>query len=190
MKNWKERLGALDCGIPSIFARDTQLRRSELTLMLGGLPRARAADVVNLYTWSAGVDTVKREVAAFEKETGLAVKYNNLPFAQYREAMITKFVGQAPVDALWVSDGWLPEWADAGWLAPIDAYPQLLKYNSDVQDFCTQSTRYKGHQYGMTYYTDYMNQVSTQPAVGFIGLGIMGGAMAARLAAAGYPLHD
>ncbi|WP_429469268.1 NAD(P)-dependent oxidoreductase [Paraburkholderia sp. WSM4175] len=34
-----------------------------------------------------------------------------------------------------------------------------------------------------------MNQVSTQPAVGFIGLGIMGGAMAARLAAAGYPLH-
>ncbi|MGF6970566.1 multiple sugar transport system substrate-binding protein [Paraburkholderia sp. WC7.3g] len=124
--------------------------------MLGGLPRARAADVVNLYTWSAGVDTVKREVAAFQKETGLAVNYNNLPFAQYREAMVTKFVGQAPVDALWVSDGWLPEWADAGWLAPIDAYPQLLKYNSDVQDFCTQSTRYKGHQYGMTYYTDYM----------------------------------
>jgi len=29
----------------------------------------------------------------------------------------------------------------------------------------------------------------TPPAVGFIGLGIMGGAMAARIAAAGYPLH-
>src|SRR6201747_2533582 len=70
--------------------------------------------------------------------------------------MVTKCGGQAPSDALWVSDGWLPEWADAGWLSPIDSYPQLLKYNSDVQDFCTESTRYKGHQYGMTYYADYM----------------------------------
>jgi 3-hydroxyisobutyrate dehydrogenase len=33
------------------------------------------------------------------------------------------------------------------------------------------------------------NQAVTLPSVGFIGLGIMGGAMAARLAAAGYPLH-
>jgi 3-hydroxyisobutyrate dehydrogenase len=34
-----------------------------------------------------------------------------------------------------------------------------------------------------------MTHPVTQPSVGFIGLGIMGGAMAARLAAAGYPLH-
>jgi 3-hydroxyisobutyrate dehydrogenase len=33
------------------------------------------------------------------------------------------------------------------------------------------------------------NQAVTLPRVGFIGLGIMGGAMAAQLAAAGYPLH-
>lgn len=34
-----------------------------------------------------------------------------------------------------------------------------------------------------------MTQAMTPPAVGFIGLGIMGGEMAARIAAAGYPLH-
>jgi 3-hydroxyisobutyrate dehydrogenase len=34
-----------------------------------------------------------------------------------------------------------------------------------------------------------MTQSSTKPAIGFIGLGIMGGSMASRLAAAGYPLH-
>lgn len=34
-----------------------------------------------------------------------------------------------------------------------------------------------------------MTQAMTLPAVGFIGLGIMGGAMAARIAAAGHPLH-
>lgn len=34
-----------------------------------------------------------------------------------------------------------------------------------------------------------MNQSASKPAVGFVGLGIMGASMAARLAAAGYPLH-
>lgn len=34
-----------------------------------------------------------------------------------------------------------------------------------------------------------MNQSASKPAVGFIGLGIMGASMAARLAAAGYSLH-
>ncbi|MGA3249478.1 MAG: NAD(P)-dependent oxidoreductase [Paraburkholderia sp.] len=34
-----------------------------------------------------------------------------------------------------------------------------------------------------------MTQSSTKPAIGFIGLGIMGGSMASRLASAGYPLH-
>jgi len=124
--------------------------------MTGLVRPARAAQALNFYAWSAGVDTVKRELAAFQKETGLTVNYNNLPYAQYREAMVTKFVGQAPIDMLWVSDAWLPEWADAGWLAPIDPYPQLTAYNADVVDFCTESTRYKGRQYGMTYYTDYM----------------------------------
>ncbi|ABE35848.1 bacterial extracellular solute-binding family protein [Paraburkholderia xenovorans LB400] len=126
------------------------------TELLRGLPQAFAADAVNFYAWSAGVDTVRRQIAAFTAKTGVPVNYNNLPFAQYREAMVTKFVGAAPVDALWVSDGWLPEWADAGWIAPIDGFPELIKYNSDVQDFCVQSMRYKDRQYGMTYYTDYM----------------------------------
>ncbi|MFP3569599.1 NAD(P)-dependent oxidoreductase [Paraburkholderia sp. SIMBA_030] len=34
-----------------------------------------------------------------------------------------------------------------------------------------------------------MNQPVSKPAIGFIGLGIMGASMAGRLAAAGYPLH-
>jgi 3-hydroxyisobutyrate dehydrogenase len=34
-----------------------------------------------------------------------------------------------------------------------------------------------------------MNQSASKPVIGFIGLGIMGASMAARIAAAGYPLH-
>lgn len=124
-------------------------------LMLPG-QNAWAADPINFFAWSAGVDQVKSHIAAFEKKSGLKVNYNNAPWAQYRDTMVTKFVGNAPIDMLWVSDSWLPEWVDAGWLAPIDGYPELMKYNADVDDFCNQSVRYKGKQYGLTYYSDYM----------------------------------
>lgn len=124
----------------------------------GLLPVAGSAQgaPLNLYTWSAAVDTVKSHVTAFEAKTGIKVAYNNAPWAQYRDTMVTKFVGKAPLDVLWVSDSWLPEWADAGWIAPIDGHPELLKYNADTDDFCVKSMQYKGKQYGLTYYSDYM----------------------------------
>jgi len=111
---------------------------------------------INFYTWSAAVDLVKSHLTAFEARTGLKVNYNNSPWAQYRDAMVTKFVGKAPLDVMWVSDSWLPEWAEAGWIAPIDGFPDLMKYNADADDFCNKSMQYKGKQYGLTYYSDYM----------------------------------
>lgn len=122
----------------------------------GAASRVLAADPVNFFAWSAGVDQVKSHISAFEAKTGVKVAYANAPWAQYRDTLVTKFVGGAPLDVLWVSDSWLPEWAEAGWLAPIDGYAQLTKYNAEVDDFSTQSMMYKGKQYGLTYYTDYM----------------------------------
>ena len=120
------------------------------------LPGHAQGAPLNLYTWSAAVDTVKSHVSAFEAKTGLKVNYNNAPYAQYRDTMVTKFVGKAPLDVLWVSDSWLPEWADAGWLAPVNNFPELMKYNAEADDFSTKSMQYQGKQYGLTYYTDYM----------------------------------
>jgi multiple sugar transport system substrate-binding protein len=50
----------------------------------------------------------------------------------------------------------LPEWADAGWLVPIDQYKTLTAYNADASDFCNSIDDHKAKQYGLTYYTDYM----------------------------------
>jgi multiple sugar transport system substrate-binding protein len=121
----------------------------------GRVGPALAADPINFATWSAAVDTVQSHIAAFEAKTGIKVAYTNSPYAQYREAMITKFIGKAPIDTLWVSDSWLPEWAEAGWIAPVDQYKSLTD-NSDVDQFCVDSMTYKGKQYGNTYYSDYM----------------------------------
>ena len=124
--------------------------------VLGKAGSANAAEPVYFATWSAAVDTVKSHIAAFEAKTGLKVEYSNSPWAQFRETMVTKFIGKAPIDTLWVSDSWLPEWADAGWIVPIDQYKTLTAYNADVDQFCVDSMSYKGKQYGITYYTDFM----------------------------------
>jgi multiple sugar transport system substrate-binding protein len=117
---------------------------------------ANAAAALNLYAWSAGVDVVKSHLSAFEARSGIKVNYNNAPWAQYRDTMVTKFVGKAPLDVMYVSDSWLPEWADAGWIAPINGFLELMKYNPAIDDFCTRSMLYNGKQYGLTYYSDYM----------------------------------
>jgi multiple sugar transport system substrate-binding protein len=124
--------------------------------IVGSTGRARAADPIYFATWSAAVDQVKSHIAAFESRTGVKVEYSNAPWAQFREAMVTKFIGKAPIDTLWVSDSWLPEWAEAGWILPIDQHKSLTAYNSDVDTFCVDSMSYNGKQYGITYYTDFM----------------------------------
>ena len=133
-----------------------KLGAASAALALPFTRKAKAAEPLGFATWSAAVEQVKTHLAAFEKKTGVATAYTNAPFAQYRETMITKFTGGAPVDMLWVSDAWLPEFAQAGWIAPIDRFKQLTAYNAVTSDFCNESMMFEGKQYGLTYYTDYM----------------------------------
>ncbi|MFQ6017468.1 MAG: extracellular solute-binding protein [Kiloniellaceae bacterium] len=137
-----------------------------------GLPgHAFAAETVHFTAWSAAVDLVKSHVAAFEKATGIDVNYSNHPWAQYRETLITRFVGGAPLDMMWVSDSWLPEWADAGWIKPVDGFDSLMKYNGEASAFCTDSMTYKGRQYGLTYYTDFMGFMYDKEVLEKAGIG-------------------
>ena len=122
----------------------------------GGRAQARP---INFTAWSAAVDQVKSHISAFEKATGNKVNYENFPWAQYRTSVVTRLVGNAPMDVLWVSDAWLPEFAEAGWLAPIDDIPELMKYNADAAAYCTNSMVYKAKQYGLSYYGDHMSFV-------------------------------
>lgn len=127
--------------------------------LLGPLSRpatAATSEAINYTTWSAAVDQVQSHVHAFEKATGIAVHYENLPAAQFRASLVTKFTSNEPLDLIWMNDAWTPEFAEAGWITPIDDVPQLMKYNADVQSYCVDAMRYKGRQYGLVYYTDHM----------------------------------
>lgn len=118
---------------------------------------AQTANAVNFIGWSAAVDQMRAHITAFEAATNTRVNYENFPFAQYRTALVTRLVGNAPIDVAWISDAWLPEFVEAGWLADISDAPQLMRYNAEAATYCTQSMTYRGKQYGLSYYGDHMS---------------------------------
>lgn len=124
-----------------------------------GLVRGQSSGTVSFTAWSAAVDQVRSHITAFERATGLRVAYENFPWAQYRTSVVTRLVGNAPMDVLWVSDAWVPEFAEARWLAPINDVPELMKYNAEAAAYCTESMVYRGQQYGLAYYGDHMSFV-------------------------------
>jgi multiple sugar transport system substrate-binding protein len=127
---------------------------------MGARPlRAQTPAVVNFTAWSAAVDQVKSHIGAFEEATKIKVNYENFPWAQYRTSVVTRLAANAPMDVLWVSDAWLPEFAVGQRLAPIDDIPELMKYDAEAAAYCTQSMVYEGKQYGLTYYGDHMSFV-------------------------------
>jgi multiple sugar transport system substrate-binding protein len=118
---------------------------------------ANAGEAINYTAWSAAVDQVQSHIHAFQQTTGIAVNYSNFPGAQFRSTLVTKFTSNEPLDLIWMNDAWTPEFAEAGWITPIDDVPELMKYNDDVRKYCVDAMRYKGRQYGLVYYTDHMS---------------------------------
>lgn len=125
---------------------------------LGAAPAAaQPSGTVNFIGWSAAVDQVRAQISAFERATSIRVNYENFPWAQFRTALVTRLLGNAPIDVSWISDAWLPEFAEAGWLAEINDVPELMRYNAEAAAYCTESMTYRGKQYGLAYYGDHMS---------------------------------
>jgi multiple sugar transport system substrate-binding protein len=138
-------------------------RRAAASLLAAGATvaatgtSAQARGSVNFIGWSAAVDQVRAHISAFERATNIRVNYENFPWAQFRTALVTRLVGNAPIDVSWISDAWLPEFAEAGWLADINDIPELMRFNAEAATYCTQSMTYRGRQYGLAYYGDHMS---------------------------------
>ncbi|HYF75559.1 MAG TPA: extracellular solute-binding protein [Symbiobacteriaceae bacterium] len=111
---------------------------------------------LNLYGWSAVVETIQKRVDAFTAAKKLPVSYTNTAWAQYHDAAVTKFTGNAPMDVVYCSDAWVSEWAEAGWIVPIDGFPGVDDLKKDLVESAVSGATYKGKYYGLPYYADYM----------------------------------
>ena len=69
--------------------------------------------------------------------------------------MVLRFRGSTPTDVMYCGEDWLPGWALAGWLVPIeDQFPEIAKYKDKVANYAVRDMTYNGKLYGLPYYAD------------------------------------
>lgn len=126
------------------------------------LPRAlrAAARVINLNftVWSYSVDTIQDNIKRFQAATNneVTVKLTDVPWTEYHSTMVARLSGKTPLHVLYNGGDWLPEFARAGWVVPLEDYfPRARTYYAKkIVGYALQDMTYNGKMYGLPYYAD------------------------------------
>ncbi len=134
---------------------------SGLSLALAAPALAQTAEpqTVSFISWSStdAVQTAIREqITSFMTASGLRVAHQHFPWSNYRTALLSRMLGGGPADVIWLSDAWLPEFADAGWVRSIEDMAALARFAPDTRTACREGMSHRGEQYGLSYYADNM----------------------------------
>jgi multiple sugar transport system substrate-binding protein len=100
--------------------------------------RSACADEARSITVSAigGNQAIEALLPAFEKETGIHVNLQILPYPQLRQRSMAAFVsGSVDSDVYWEDIIWLGEWAKNGYVRPLDDLIKRDFKQSDIDDF-------------------------------------------------------
>ncbi len=98
-------------------------------------------------------------VKEFEKSTGIDVQVVQIDLATMYEKEAIEMAGRTGAyDLITVESTWLAEWANSGWLEPLDSHiAQTPKAEFDINDVSPGLVRiscsYKGKVYALPYYT-------------------------------------
>jgi multiple sugar transport system substrate-binding protein len=115
--------------------------------------------------WTYDTAKVQDNIAKYEAwvssqadpKVDVTVKWTDNDYDSYDTFISTIFSGGDSRDVLYGSDQWLAQWADAGWVVPLEDYwPEVKNYASDISPFSLSAITYKGKIYGLPYYTDTM----------------------------------
>ena len=71
--------------------------------------------------------------------------------------MVLRFRGDTPTDVVYVGQDWLPAWAAAGFVAPLDDIAPkdvLDALKKEMAPFALSDMTYNGKLYGLPYYAD------------------------------------
>ncbi len=120
---------------------------------------AAAKDITLEFTvWNYSLETIQDNVAKFEAANpGIKVHVTDYTWPDYPDTMVLRFRSGTPTDVAYVGQDWLPGWASAGFLAPLDdVAPKnvLDDLKSDMAGFTKSDMTYKGKLYGLPYYAD------------------------------------
>lgn len=121
---------------------------------------AAEAPTLDFVTWSYGVETIADNIANLEAATGYDYEHQDYSWLEYHDTMVGRFVAGNLPPLLYGSDHWLQEWAEAGWLEPLDThFPEVADISAEVAPYALEGMTYNGHIYGLSYYADTMDFV-------------------------------
>jgi multiple sugar transport system substrate-binding protein len=86
-----------------------------------------------------GYNATIKMLPDFEKKTGIKVSYEIVPYENTREKEVLDFSANGDLSVALVDLVWLGEFADSGWIVPIDEiqkkFPNLVDPDLDLKDF-------------------------------------------------------
>ncbi len=117
-----------------------------------------AAGPINLdfIVWSYSVETVLDNIKMFEEQyPGVKINLTDYSWTAYHETMVNRFSSNTATDVAYSGGDWLPEWAKAGWVVPLeDYYPKVKEYAPKIVNYAVKDMTYDGKIYGLPYYAD------------------------------------
>lgn len=140
----------------------TRTRMFAAAALIGGMALshpAAAQDITLEFTvWNYSLDTIQDNARKFEAENpGIKVNITDYTWPDYPDSLVLRFRSGTPTDVAYVGQDWLPGWAAAGFLAPLDdvAPPDVLaSLKADMAGFSLSDMTYDGKIYGLPYYAD------------------------------------
>lgn len=136
------------------------------------LAQSAEPQTVNFISWTAPDATqaaLREQIASFVSATGMRVAHQHFPWSSYRTALLSRMLSEGPADVVWLSDAWLPEFAEAGWIRPIDELPGLTRFVPETRAVCLRGMSYRGELYGLAYYSDNMALLYNQRLLRSVG---------------------
>ena len=121
------------------------------------LPMTSFAQVtLEFVVWSYSIDTIQDNIKQFETANpGIRVNLTDYPWTAYHDTMVLRFKGKTQTDVIYNGEDWLPEFAAAGWVVPLeDSFPAAKKYKEKTAPYALADMTYNGKLYGLSYYSD------------------------------------
>lgn len=105
--------------------------------------------------WNYSIDTIQDNINKFEElNPGITIKLTDYAWGDYHDTMVLRFRSNMP-DIVYSGEDWLPEWASAGWLAPLESIiPAAARYREKTAPYALADMTYEGTLYGLSYYAD------------------------------------
>jgi len=108
--------------------------------------------------WNYALDVIQENIAQFEEANpGIKVNLTDYAWPDYQDSLVLRFRGGTQTDVIYGGQDWLPAWAAAGWLSPLDTIAPdgaVDALAADMAGFALSDVTYNDQIYGLPYYAD------------------------------------